>query len=70
MAYQDDFFERYRDYRVKASFYENADYFTMEDLYQAFKSRLLREVMDAAEQIGEDDIAIVLQRAANNTSDQ
>ena len=35
-----DFFDTHKDYLVELRFYECARSFTLEELYQAFKSRL------------------------------
>lgn len=40
-----EFFEKHRDYTVQSSFYECRQDFTMEELYQAFKARLIAEVV-------------------------
>lgn len=39
-----DLFERIEDYSIKAVFYENDQYFTIEELYEAFKARLINEL--------------------------
>lgn len=55
----DDFFKRHEDYMVMASFYEGRRDFSVEELYQAFKGRLLRE-METSEE-GKPSIGIKLQ---------
>jgi len=40
----EQFFARMQDYRVETRFYENGESFEVEELYQAFKARMLREV--------------------------
>jgi hypothetical protein len=40
----ESFFDEHKDYVVTARFYENSNGFTVEELYQAFKARLLDEV--------------------------
>lgn len=40
---QEEFFRRYGEYVVPAKFYESRAEFTVEDLYQAIKARLLAE---------------------------
>lgn len=39
------FFKEHEDYTVAAGFYENRRDFSLEDLYQAFKARLMAEVL-------------------------
>jgi len=40
------FFKEHEDYTVASGFYENRRHFTLEQLYQAFKARLLAEQPD------------------------
>jgi len=60
-----EFFQRHKDYVVNASYYECKSEFSLEDMYQAFRARLLDELMSAASGIGEDDFAVVIQRATD-----
>jgi len=62
-----EFFRRYGEYVVPAQFYENRAEFTVEEMYQAFKARLLGELMEASDAYGDDDLSIILQRAADNS---
>lgn len=39
-----EFFNRFEDYSVRTTFYENTEDFTIEELYQVFKARLMNEV--------------------------
>lgn len=66
MADWQDFFEKHRDYTVQASFYECRRDFSMEDLYQAFKSRLLTELVEASRAHGDDDLTTILYRASDS----
>lgn len=38
------FFLEHEDYRLTVSFYENRRSFSLEDLYQAFRARMMQEV--------------------------
>ena len=40
-----EFFDEHADYTVASGFYENRRHFSLEQLYQAFKARLMHEVM-------------------------
>lgn len=39
-----DFFNDLEDYRVSSRFFENENTFTIEEMYQAFKQRLMVEL--------------------------
>jgi hypothetical protein len=57
-----EFFEKLEDYEAKFKFYECDRGVTAEQLYQAFRGRLLDELYEAASALGHDDLQIVLQR--------
>jgi hypothetical protein len=40
-----DFFKENEEYRLKATYYGCETKFTLEELYQAFKARMLQEVV-------------------------
>lgn len=46
MDNEQEFFKRYGEYNVKLYFYASLEGISVEDLYQAFKARLLRELQD------------------------
>lgn len=39
-----DFFKDAEDYRIETRFYENGFSFTLEEMYQAFKARVVEEL--------------------------
>lgn len=43
----DDFWYGASDFRVKSNFYESERRFTVEELYQAFKERMLKEMAES-----------------------
>ena len=43
MSEWEEFFEKHRDYTIQAGFFECRRDFSMEELYQAFKARLVAE---------------------------
>ena len=42
------FFNKMVDYRIETRFYENGESFEVEELYQAFKARLIAELAVSA----------------------
>ena len=41
-----EFFNRLEDYKFEGRFYDNGQSFTAEELYQAFKARLIDELKE------------------------
>lgn len=62
MSNWQEFFESLEDYEAKFRYYESDHGVTAEQLYQAFRARLLDELFDATRDIGNDELAILLQR--------
>jgi len=57
-----EFFQRLEHYEAKFQYYECDRGVTAEQLYQAFRGRLLDELSEAANYVDSEDLAIVLQR--------
>ena len=43
------FFEKMEDQRIRSNFYEHDESFTVEELYHAFKARLIAELIERGE---------------------
>lgn len=69
----EEFFERQKNYSFEtneAGFYESEERVTLEQVYQAFRARLIDELLDASMSRGDDDISALLAQVKYRPTDQ